>query len=179
MTMTGYADPDELDEPNRRALEMAAGLMCETFAHEACQTRPSDVLDPDSTMAECLPRKHRLRYSRRFAFDFLGALYVVLDRLADRHHSGPVCNTTAQELAFRGLIETAGTLLEGTDDSGLREFYDLRVEDTDIEWLFDPAMDGAEDSTLLRNMTDPANLAFDRWFEPFGGSWPPAPEAEA
>lgn len=125
-------------------------------------------------MAECLPGKHRLRYTRRFAFGFLGALHIVLDRLADRHHRGPVCTTTAQELAFRGLIETAGTLLEDANDDGLREFYDARVEDTDIEWLFDPAMDGAEESTLLA-MTAPANLEFDRWFEPFGGSWPPAP----
>ena len=48
----GYADPEELDEPSRRALELAADMLLDEFSHDACRTRPSEVLDPDSTM-EC------------------------------------------------------------------------------------------------------------------------------
>lgn len=174
----GYADPAELDEQCRVALGIAADTLRVDFARDACRMRHGDVLDPDSTMAEHLPAKHRLRYTREFAFDFLGALYVVLDRLADRGNEAAICTTTAQELAFRALIETAAMYCDG-DDGPLRDFYEDRVEDLDIELLFDPAFDGVEDPEANLLGTPPTNLGIDDWFVPFRGAWPaPATEDE-
>lgn len=171
--LVGYADPEELDEASRRALEIAAETLVHDFAGDACRLRRGDVLDPGTAMAERLPAKHRLRYTREFAFDFLGALYVVLHRLAARRNEAPICTNTAQELAFRGLIEAAVGFLDGADDTPLWDFHEMRVEDLDIEVLFDARLDGLEDPATHPDTTPPVNLEFDQWFEPFGGAWPP------
>ena len=169
----GYADPEQLDDASRRALEIAADVLTEEWSRVACRLRTDDVLDPHDAMGQHLPAKRQLRYTRPFAFDMLGALHVVLHRLASRADDAPTCTSTAQELAFRALVETAAIFLdEGADDQALRDFYEDHVEDTDIDLLFDPAFDGLEDPAEHPTTTPPVNLAFDRWFEPFGGAWP-------
>lgn len=106
--------------------------------------------------------------------DVLGALHVVLHRLASRTSDSPTCTSTAQELAFRALVNTAGLFLdEDADVDDLRDFYEDHVEDTDVELLFDQALDGLEEPSHPRT-TPPVNLEFDRWFDPFGGAWPAA-----
>lgn len=117
------ADPDELDETSRRALEAAADVLAEEWSREACRLRNDDVLDPDGPMGQHLPAKHRLRYTRHVPVGMLGALHVVLHRLASRTTTSPTCTCTAQELAFRALVDTAALSLdEDADDAGLRDF---------------------------------------------------------
>ena len=171
----GLADPAELDVDSRRALEVAADTLRSDWLTDVCATSHTGVLDVDSDMAQHLPSKHALRYTRAFAADFLGALHVVLDRLTDRSHAGPVCSTTVQELAFRALIDEATSWLDGRDAEPLWAFYERRVFDTDIEMLFDARLDGFEDPGLHTHASPPVNLEFDRWFVPFRGAWPPAP----
>lgn len=171
----GYADPAGLDEASRRALEAAAETLRFQYAREACRLGPDDVLDADGWMATALPPKHRLRYTREFAFEYLGALHVVFHRLAARHNAQPICTSTAQELAFRALIDTAVSFLEdGTDDEALWDFHEVHTEDADIEILFEGHLDGLEETGALAHVSPVVNLEFDRWFEPFGGAWPPA-----
>lgn len=171
----GLANPDELDEDSRGALEVAADTLRFTWLQDVCATSHTGVLDPDSDMAQHLPPKHGLRYTRTFAANFLGALYVVLDRLADRSNEVSVYGTTAQELAFRALIDEAVDWLDGGDQEPLWDFYHRRVHDTDIEMLFEASLDGLEDPELHTYTSPPVNLEFDHWFAPFGGAWPPAP----
>lgn len=85
-----------------------------------------------------------------------------------------MCSTTAQELAFRALIDQAVVWLDGADEEPLWSFYERRVFDTDIEMLFDAGLDGLEDPQMHSHTSPPTNLEFDRWFIPFGGAWPPA-----
>ena len=171
----GLADPAELDVASRRALEVAADTLRSDWLSDVCATSHTGVLDADSAMAQHLPAKHALRYTRAFAADFLGALHVVLDRLADRSNDAPVCSTTAQELAFRALVNEATGWLDGADDEPLWAFYERRVYDTDIEMLFEARLDGFEDPGLHPHTSPPVNLEFDRWFVPFRGAWPPVP----
>lgn len=77
----------------------------------------------------------RHRYDGRFAIRFLGELLIVLDRLSDPRARGPVCTLTAQELAFRALIEAAVGSLDEDTSQPLIDFYDQNVEDTDVELL--------------------------------------------
>lgn len=176
----GYADPAELDEASRQALEAAAETLRFEYAREACRLGPDEVLDADGWMATALPPKHRLRYTREFAFEFLGALHVVLHRLAARHNAESTGTSTAQELAFRALIDAAVSFLDdGADDEPLWEFHELHTEDADIEILFEGHLDGLEEPGMLQDISAVVNLEFGRWFEPFGGAWPPAsPGAE-
>ena len=74
----------------------------------------------------------------------------MLERLADRSNEAPVCGTTAQELAFRALIDEAVGWLGGADEEPLRSFYERRVFDTDIDLLFHAGLDGLEDPKAAR-----------------------------
>lgn len=167
----GLADPSVIDRRSRDALEQAADLLRDEWFDEACRTPAGGVIAHAGWMAQTLPTKHRPRYTRGFARDYLGALYVVLDRLADRSNEAPICGCTAQELAFRALIDTAADLLDGADES-LRSFYEARVFDTDIDLLFDAQLDGIEDPALHVGTVPPDNLEFSRWFIPFRRAWP-------
>ena len=178
---TGLADPNVLDEASRTALDIGADTLLANWLRDTCTVPTAGTLDPDSELARALPAKHRHRYDRAFCRDVLGALHVVLDRLADRTNDAPVCSNTAQELAFRALIDTAATFLDDdVDDTALYVFYEQRVFDTDIELLFDPQLDGIEHPQLHQTRSAPTNLAFDRWFVPFSGGWPsPSPDGPA
>lgn len=169
----GLVDPSLLDDAYRSALGTAADVLIDSWSMDVRGTPPSRPIDPAGGLASDLPDKHRHRYDGRFAVRFLGELLIVVDRLSDPRARGPICTSTAQELAFRALVETAiGCLDEGADSQPLLDFYDQSVEDTDIELLFDPALDGLEDPEAHVGTSPPVNLEFDRWFDRFGGQWP-------
>lgn len=173
--MEGLTDPRLLPAPQRSALAAAAEMMIDTWPRELCAATHREPIDPDGMMAATLPSKHAHRYDRDFAVRYLGALFVVIDRLGDPDLRGQLCGSTAEELAFMALIDAAVELLgEDEDDEPLWSFRARMVEDTDVELLFDPALDGIEAPELHVATSPPVNLEFDRWFDRFRGSWPQA-----
>lgn len=113
---------------------------------------------------EFLPIRYRHRYDEGFIRRFLLTLESVIAKLAEQDPA-PL-ESTAQELALHGLLDTAEGLAELNDmEVDFDLLRNLHFEDLDHELLFDPAFDGVEEDTA--NELSFANLRFEDWFEPF------------
>jgi hypothetical protein len=120
----------------------------------------------DSFFDACLPRRYRLRYTPDFLRRFFVCVVVAAWNLAQAEPAPVAC--LAEALAVRAITDTARMLLElegRTLDFDAVEHEVL--EDTDFEYLFDPAQDGVEDSPFGRRVgMEPLGIAY--WFTAYG-----------
>ncbi|HEX5266117.1 MAG TPA: hypothetical protein VFW24_05040 [Acidimicrobiales bacterium] len=110
-----------------------------------------------------LPTRYRHRYDAAFLDRFLLVLDSVIGKLGGQD-PGPL-ESTAQELALHGLLETAEVLAEPDEELDFDLFRNIHFEDLDHEFLFHPAFDGVEDDTT--HDLNFANLRYEDWFKPF------------
>lgn len=122
----------------------------------------------DTWILSELPREYATQYTAQFAQRFLVVTVDMTAALA-RGWDGPTC--VAQELSLRCLInqveETAALHeLELAPDWRSR-LEDLLLEDTDIDTLYQSAMEGFEHNHQTASRLGPARMRTDYWFEPF------------
>ena len=119
------------------------------------------------TITAYLPATYLLRYDAPFLRKFLVCLVSVglKLQLPGVHPLG----CTAEELAVVAMKARAEELLAADVDAAVADFRawdEVVFEDTDHEWLYEPALDGIED-TAVGQALGPSHLRYDEWFTPF------------
>ncbi|MBX3465454.1 MAG: hypothetical protein KF878_00980 [Planctomycetes bacterium] len=121
-----------------------------------------------TTFASCyLPPKYLPSYDLGLLRRFLVCVVVTGWKLFDPAHEHRLA-CTAEELALRAIIQRAEEVLEEQEAEPVDFSYlvDMAYEDTDFEMLFDPSLDGIEDSPSGKYMRI-VNLKLKEWFLPF------------
>ena len=161
----GTPTEDPLPVDHQLALAEAAAWLVDQGLEDVCAAAEADWDVDQSYLAEHLPRKHLHAYTPLFARRFLVCVVTVGGKLAQPHP--PALSCVAEELALRAIIAEAGRMLEERGvaaDFGPLE--DLLFEDTDFETLFDPSLDGIDESPAGR-VLGMGPLGVHHWFEPF------------
>ena len=156
----GDAWEEFLPESHREALDLALCMLVDDFLNDPEDEEPIFVLD--------LPPKYLLQYNGLFRRKFLVTMLTVGYKLALSDPPVPLLSCTAEELALHVLLEEAKDALstEGITPDFL-EFEDaVYQDDMDILILYDMSLDGIESTSIGDDMAY-ANLAFDKWFDPF------------
>jgi hypothetical protein len=165
-------DSDILSATKRQALHATVVLLLDD-AFEVLAT--SGELH-ESRLASYLPPRLERHYTESLHRGMLVALTTVGGQLAST--DAPPLRCLAEELALHTIIEHAGVWLEirGEHDEGWERYEDEVFEDTDFEFLYDPAWDGIEshESDVTRAL-GMANLHPDDWFKPFRTDQPVHP----
>jgi len=157
----GYPPTDGLERVDQDALDVAIDLL-------------GDLSDPeDGLLFSRLPE----RFEHRYDPAFLRAFYKVFEAVAMMVRSGQpiIMHSTAEELAFRAIVEEAiGYAQDEPSNSGERldTFRADIVEDTDVDMLYNPVLDGVETSPQFEHL-DLGALRFENWFTPFRRNDPP------
>jgi hypothetical protein len=157
-----HSTAEDLPPAHREALFLAIDeLVDEGFADIAALLVGADFAD--TSMAEYLPPTYLPRYTPQFAKQFLTCILTVAWKLGAPGDYALAC--VAEELALAALIERATTLLEEQDrEADFSALEESAFEDRDFELLFEPHLDGIENTAAGHTM---ANLRFDEWFTPF------------
>ncbi len=116
-------------------------------------------------IADHLPRKYLPDYTPLFTRRFLICLATVGWKLAQPQP--PSLSCVAEELALRAIIAEATAVLE--EHGVIADFARLEdelLEDADFETLFNPSLDGIDQSPH-GEFLGMGSLSFRDWFEPF------------
>ena len=160
MTEFAKAWSDCLPENHRDALLSALTILSDEFFED-------DLEDEEHLFRELLPSKYSPKYTPLFLKRFYTTLLTVGYKLALPEKSDTLLACTAEELALHILIERASVLLEEDGiDADFDLFEDEIYQDVDFEYLYDPEVDGIEDSEVGAEMKI-VNLHFSDWFKPF------------
>ena len=160
--MTGFAQAwsRDLPESHRKALLSALTILSDEFYE-------NDLEDEEHIFRELLPEKYFNRYTPGFLKKFYVTLLTVGYKLSLPTKSDPVLASTAEELALHILIEQVSVLLEMDGiDANFGNFEDIIFQDLDFEYLYDPSVDGIEDSEEGKEMAI-SYLRLSDWFKPF------------
>ncbi|WP_185285870.1 hypothetical protein [Streptomyces alkaliterrae] len=179
----GYADDPEERVVARKDAEVAAGALVwasEILVDELFRDVVTLYEDDGDSVAESdgvfmvleeLPPQFAHRYSALFAKRLTVAAVSMIARFTQPGDVRLSC--VAEELLLRILLQDA---LVVADTHGLLsdeirtawEIFSTEVyEDTDHEWLYDPAMDGIDEDPRLAHMGI-APMEVKDWFSPFG-----------
>jgi len=160
MTEFAKAWSKYLPKNHRNALFSALTILSDEFFED-------DLEDEEHIFRELLPRKYFHQYTPLFLKQFYTTLLTVGYKLALPRKSSTLIACVAEELALRILIERASELLEDDGiDADFGAFEDVIYQDIDFEYLYEPDMDGIEDSEAGAELRI-VNLHFSDWFKPF------------
>lgn len=166
--LLGNAWSDVLPRSHREALSNAFHSLCDGFFQDMELMADGDVPFADSVLGQLLPARFKQRYTVGFARRFFLSFTTVGWKLAqpDRAVAAPSC--VAEELALRILIDDAKSWLRDYADvePDFTAFEDVVLQDADIEWLYELAHDGIEDTEAAEQLGI-GHLHFDEWFKPF------------
>jgi len=118
-----------------------------------------------------LPPRFQHQYGPLFVRKFLVATVSVTERLAHPDEWRPL-TTLVEELALHLLTIEAVVILEGGGlahlayPEWLGVFDDLVLEDSDYEMLYDPSLDGLDESAVGAS-AGMAPMSFSSWFRPY------------
>jgi len=150
---------DVLPETHREALYSA-------FIELADNYFISDA-KPASLIGEGLPSKYRNRYTDLFLQRFFVSFLTVGYKLAQPEPLVPLLSCTAEELASSIVIGLSEVNL---DEHGIKSdfgpFQEELYQDSDFNLLYQPEVDGIEDSAEFSFMGI-GLLRFEDWFIPF------------
>lgn len=142
-----------------------------------------DVIEVQHTgnpepLSNWLPDQFSQHYTPLFAKQFLVTAVTLVGLLDQWDGKSTIVSCTADALALHCLIEQAKTLVELRADEAGREasetdldfgdFVELLCPDADFELLFDPSLDGVEDTDAAAHLG--MLLRFDQWFVPYASS---------
>lgn len=158
---------DVLPVSHREALRGAAITYLDECFSAIAEGQPGEGY-ADTAMGGYLPSRYEHYYDGRFARDWATAVAVVGWKLAQPGELTLAC--VAEELALFALIRQAQTLLdlheEENNERAWSDFRDLAFEDEDFLFLFNPELDGIEETEWARQHAV-VGLAFNEWFQPF------------
>ena len=121
----------------------------------------------DTLIADGMPPKYRQRYDELFLQRFFATFLTVGYKLALREPPAPLLSCTAEELPCAIMIGLAEVHLE---EKGVKAdfggFEEEIYQDSDFKLLYQPDMDGIEDSPEFSHLGI-GLLRFDEWFIPF------------
>lgn len=125
------------------------------------------------SMVDMLPPAFRHHYNVSFMKKFL--ICMVSVGLKHRMKGFHLLGCTAEEIAVNMMIQRAMSILEQLWETEMRRgeppldfdnWADVALEDEDVRWLFQPGLDGIENSRFAVE-AGIANLRFSEWFLPF------------
>lgn len=123
----------------------------------------------DSPVLSFLPQAYALKYSPQFIREFLICVTTVGWKLAQEKYYMLSC--VAEELALYAIMENAVAILElNGHEATINDFdwfMEEAYEDTDFLVLFDPSLDGFDESWVGKRL-GMGHLKFEEWFVPFG-----------
>jgi hypothetical protein len=158
---------DALPESHREALREAAVTYLDECFSAIADGEPGQGY-ADTSIGSYLPSRYEHYYDGRFARDWTTTVAVVGWKLAQPGHVTLAC--AAEELALYALIRQAQVLLdlreEENDEQAWSDFRDLAFEDEDFLFLFNPELDGIEETEWAREHAV-VGLKFSEWFRPF------------
>lgn len=121
----------------------------------------------DTFAISYLPNKYLPSYDLGILRRFLVCVVVTGWKLFDPAHEHRL-SCTAEELALHAIIRRAEEVLveEGQEPVEFDYLEDVAFEDMDFQALFDPSLDGIEDSPSGKYLRM-VNLKLKEWFLPF------------
>jgi len=158
---------DVLPASHREALRDAAITYLDECFSAIADGEPGQSY-ADTPIGSYLPSRYEQYYDGRFARDWTTTVAVVGWKLAQPGEVTLAC--VAEELALFALIRQARMLLDlrerGSDEQAWSDFHDLVFEDEDFLFLFNPELDGIEETEWARQHAV-VGLKFNEWFQPF------------
>jgi len=155
-----------LPENHRNALFSALSILSDEFFED-------DLESEEHIFRELLPRQYFYHYTPLFLKRFYATLLTVGYKLALPEQSDTLLACTAEEFALHILIEKASSILEMDEiEADFGYFEDVAYQDLDFELLYDPDIDGIEDSETAFELGF-GNLHFSEWFKPFDNASTP------
>ncbi len=147
------------------ALRVAAALLIDEL-HDDLNLLQGDSDFGNTFAMSFLPNKYLPSYTAGFLRQFLACVTLTGWKLFDSAEHRLSC--LAEELALNAIIRRAEAWLEEREFEPVEFEYleGVAFEDMDFQMLFDPSLDGIEDTDTGRYMRI-ANLKFSEWFEPF------------
>lgn len=164
----GQAYSDALSPRAQEALEIGCNWIIDHCFEEYHEAKDPASFE-QSILGAYLPLRYLQKYTPLFFKQFTVCVVTVAWKLAQPH---PLpLSSLAEELAARAIIHAAKDLTEGEVDSeeideSLETFIDVYFEDLDVEFLFNDASDGLDESEIGKTL-GMASLAFPGWFQPF------------
>jgi len=164
--------------PGAKKMIVASGeIIYDTLRQEASYLANGASFEDLDMLSEWLPSCYAQHYTPEFVLRFAAAVEGVAAKLADEEY---YLAATIEELAAHAVLGNAKDTLEDMPDlanelgvidpekAGLdiEELQQTVFEDEDVLMLFDPRMDGIEDSPLGAEL-GMANLHVSEWFLPF------------
>ena len=163
-------DYDCLSPAQTDALLTGATLFLDELFDDLVAVGRGAAFEDTVSLEGCLPWQFRHRYDGFFLRRFLICAVRVVDRLADWDEE-PIPASTAECLALRAIVDRAKAVLQmkaeeegGEPDDDFEEFEEAAFPDLDAELLFDPALDGIEDTDVAKHMG--MVLKPTEWFKP-------------
>lgn len=162
----GQAFRKILSVEQRHALRQACDVLLDEMLDELPQADARrTAINLEEFSIELLPPQYQARYTERFGRRFLACMMTVAWKLNQPRYVKLAC--VAEELAAWAILRRAEALLEVDDlPSDLSRLEGALFEDTDFTMLFDPSMDGV-DETELGKIMGISSLRFEDWFTPF------------
>jgi hypothetical protein len=158
---------DVLPASHREALRDAAVTYLDECFSAIADGEPGQSY-ADTSTGSYLPARYEQYYDARFGRDWTTTVAVVGWKLAQPVEVTLAC--VAEELALFALIRQAQVLLDlrerESDGQAWSDFRDLVFEDEDFRFLFDPELDGIEETEWARQHAV-VGLKFSEWFQPF------------
>lgn len=158
-----------LSQAQRKALLDGATVLIDELFDDFIHISEGGAVK-ETMVLSALPPQFRHHYKELFVKSFIVCVIRVADRLAT-WREGTIPASTAECLALKLIIEKAEMLLEmkseveGMDsEMDFSLFEDVAFPDLDIELLFDPALDGIEDTDVARALG--MVLKPQDWFKP-------------
>jgi hypothetical protein len=170
--------PFVLSPTGRALIEGGADWVSDHTRMEADEVEQGETFSELIWLGDWLPAVFSRHYTPEFVRRFGLAVEAVRVKLTDPE---PYLACTAEELAAHAILDQAADWAEDWDEEGKAKFgivdeprgradvqwlKDVAFEDHDVLLLFDPSMDGIEESELAPQMGF-ANLAAPDWFKPF------------
>lgn len=162
----------------RRAFHAAREMLPDFVSGELRlrSKRPSGVSDADwradpegALTGYCLPPHYLARYTLAFCTRFLDALNRTAAKLGATESAWEPLNSVAEEMSAFGIMLVADGIWEKSNTPFHEAWGDVIeevFEDIDFRHLWNPALDGIQDSPLGRR-GGIIHLDFDEWFLPF------------
>jgi hypothetical protein len=158
---------DVLPESHREALRGAASTYLDECFSAIAEGKPGQSY-AETPIGYYLPSRYEHYYDGRFARAWTTTVAVVGSKLGQPGDLTLAC--VAEELALYALIRQAQVLLDlreaENDEQAWSDFQDRVFEDEDFLFLYNPELDGIEETKWAREH-GVVGLKFSKWFRPF------------
>jgi hypothetical protein len=164
--------PESLSAAEWRLLHYGMDSYLDLLLADLSTILSGGTLKDTLVLRDVLPAQFVSWYTPIFLKQFV-VCGINLTAKIDNWQDGLIAACTAEELAFRGLIEWVPTLCEPNITSAtvehLQDFREETMQDFDVDMLFNFALDGIEGDEVMGNRLGLDALRPENWFQPFAG----------